>query len=131
MKKKKITPEQAAVLGNVTKSFEAAISNRTSKYELHLYVAGQTPRSKAAITAITKICEEYLAGRYELEVIDIYQDPEAGSTAQLLAAPTLIKSLPPPLRRLVGDMSDKNRVLIALNIVPEDEAESGKRVKPK
>lgn len=131
MRKKKITPEEAAVLGDVTKSFEAAISNRTAKYEMRLYVAGQTPRSKLAITAITKICEEYLAGRHELEVIDIYQDPESGSTAQLVVAPTLIKSLPPPLRRLVGDMSDKNRVLIALNIVPEDEAELGLKVKPK
>ena len=120
--KKKIKPEQAAVLGDVTKSFESAISHPEQKYELHLYVAGQTPRSRTAISAIKKICEEYLSGRYVLQVIDIFQDPELGKEAQLFAAPTLIKTLPEPLRRLVGDMSDKNKVLLALNLVPQDDA---------
>jgi circadian clock protein KaiB len=121
--KKKVKPEQAAVLGDVTKSFEAAMAEPGQKYELRLYVAGQTPRSRMAISAIRKICDEYLAGRYDLEVIDIFQDPELGAEAQLFAAPTLIKSLPLPLRRLVGDMSNKNKVLLALNIAPEEQSE--------
>ncbi len=122
MAKKKVRPEQAAVLGDVTKSFEAAMARPGQRYELRLYVAGQTPRSLQAINSIKRICEEHLAGRYKLEIVDIYQDPERSGEAGLLAAPTLIKSLPEPLRRLVGDMSDKNRVLIALN-VPFDEEE--------
>ncbi len=75
-----------------------------------------TPRSTDAIARIKAICEEYLEGRYELEVIDIYQQPEAAKAEQIVATPTLIKKLPPPLRRLVGDLSDKQRVLLGLNI---------------
>ena len=121
-KSKKIKPEEAAILGSAAKSFEAAMDSSGVKYELRLYVAGQTPNSQRAISAITKICNEYLAGRHDLEIIDIYQDPEASAEAELFAAPTLIKSLPLPLRRLVGDMSEENRVLLALNIKPEEEA---------
>jgi circadian clock protein KaiB len=83
---------------------------------LRLFVTGMTPRSIEDIARIKAICEEYLAGRYELEVIDIYQQPAAARGAQIVATPTLIKLLPPPLRRLVGDLSDKQRVLIGLNI---------------
>jgi circadian clock protein KaiB len=70
------------------------------------------------------MCEEYLKGRYELEVIDIYQDPEQGGEADIVAAPTLIKRLPGPLRRLIGDMSDENRVLLALDIFPGGKKET-------
>src|SRR5690349_23693965 len=76
---------------------------------LRLFVTGMTPRSTDAIARIKAICEEYLGGRYELEVIDIYQQPEAARGEQIVATPTLIKKLPPPLRRLVGDLSDKQR----------------------
>ena len=85
-------------------------------YVLRLFVTGMTPRSTGAIARIKAICEEYLEGRYELEVIDIYQQPAVAKGEQIIATPTLIKKLPPPLRRLVGDLSDKQRVLLGLNI---------------
>ena len=83
---------------------------------LRLFVTGMTPRSTDAIARIKAICEEYLKGRYDLEVIDVYQQPEVARGEQIIATPTLIKKLPPPLRRLVGDLSDKQRVLVGLNI---------------
>ena len=86
-------------------------------YLLRLFVTGMTPRSTEAIARIKAICEEYLGGRYELEVVDIYQQPAVARSEQIIATPTLIKKLPPPLRRLVGDLSDKRRVLLGLNIV--------------
>jgi circadian clock protein KaiB len=90
------------------------------KYVLRLYVTGMTPRSIKAIENIKKICEENLQGRYELEVIDIYQQPECAKKEELLAAPTLIKKLPLPLRRFIGDMSDKERILVGLDLVPKN-----------
>ena len=86
------------------------------KYLLRLYVSGLTPRSTSAIARLKAICEENLGGRYELEVIDIYQQPDLARGEQIIATPTLIKKLPAPLRRLVGDLSDKERVLLGLDI---------------
>ena len=88
------------------------------RYLLKLYVTGSTTRSARAVRAITGLCEEYLPGQYELEIVDIYQEPEAAKDAQLLAAPTLIKELPLPLRRIIGDMSDQDRVMVGLGISP-------------
>jgi circadian clock protein KaiB len=86
-------------------------------YLLRLFVTGMTPRSTEAIARIKAICEEYLEGRYDLEVIDIYQQPTIARSEQIIATPTLVKKLPLPLRRLVGDLSDKRRVLVGLNLV--------------
>jgi circadian clock protein KaiB len=86
------------------------------KYLLRLYVSGLTPRSTSAIARLKAICEENLEGRYELEVIDIYQQPALARGEQIIATPTLVKKLPAPLRRLVGDLSDKERVLLGLDI---------------
>lgn len=88
----------------------------SSRYILKLYVAGQTPKSVNAITNIKKICEENLHGRYELDVIDLYQQPQLAQGEQIIAVPTLIKKLPPPLRRIIGDMSDTERVLVGLDL---------------
>ena len=88
------------------------------RYVLRLYVTGSTPRSTRAIENMHRICEEHLAGRYDLEVIDIYQNPEATRDAQVIAAPTLVKMLPEPLRRVIGDLSDHERVLAGLNLTP-------------
>ncbi len=88
----------------------------SSHYVLKLYVAGQSPKSVIAITNITKICEENLQGRYELEVIDLYQQPQLAQGEQIIALPTLIRKLPPPLRRIIGDMSNTERVLVGLDI---------------
>lgn len=85
-------------------------------YVLRLYVIGSSSRSISAINNIKKICEEYLHGRYELEVVDLYQQPQLASGEQILASPTLIKKLPPPLRRIIGDMSNEERVLVGLDL---------------
>lgn len=85
-------------------------------YSLRLYVTGQTPRSAASIRNLRNVCDEYLEGRFELQVIDLYQHPELAKEAQVVAAPTLIKRLPLPLRRLVGDLSDKREVLVGLDL---------------
>ena len=86
------------------------------KYCLRLYVTGTTPKSLRAITNIKRICEVHLKGRYSLEVIDIYQQPVLAKGEQIIAAPTLIKRLPLPLRRFIGDMTDSERILIGLDL---------------
>ena len=86
------------------------------KYLLRLYVTGTTPRSARAIQSIKDICEEHLQGRYDLEVIDVYQRPRLAADEQIVATPTLIKVLPTPLRRLIGDLSDSERVLVGLDL---------------
>jgi circadian clock protein KaiB len=88
-------------------------------YVLRLYVTGMTPKSINAIENIRKICEENLKGRYELEVIDIYQQPEFAKKEEIIAAPTLIKKLPLPLRKFIGDMSNKEKILVGLDLVPK------------
>jgi circadian clock protein KaiB len=85
-------------------------------YTLRLYVTGLTPRSTRAIANLRALCEEFLTGRHELEVIDLYQQPELAQSAQLIAAPTLVKELPLPVRRLIGDLSDEQRVLAGLDL---------------
>jgi circadian clock protein KaiB len=85
-------------------------------YILRLYITGMTPRSTEAYARIKAICEKHLSGRYDLEVIDIYQHPALAKDEQIIAAPTLIKKLPAPLRRLVGNLSQEDRVLIGLDV---------------
>lgn len=85
-------------------------------FTLKLYIAGQTPRSRAAIDNLRKLCEEYLPGRYELEVVDLVQNPKLARTDQILAIPTLVRSLPTPIARIIGDLSDTEQVLMGLNI---------------
>ena len=89
------------------------------QYELCLYVAGMTPRSTRAITNIKEICEEHLKGRYDLQVIDLYQQPELAEGNQIVALPTLLRKLPSPLRRIIGDFSDRERALIGLELKPK------------
>jgi circadian clock protein KaiB len=88
----------------------------SEKYLIRLYVAGLTFRSTETLARLKTVCEEHLRGRYELEVIDIYQQPELAQEGQIVVTPTLIKVLPAPLRRLVGDLHDTQRVLRGLNI---------------
>jgi circadian clock protein KaiB len=88
----------------------------SSRYILKLYIAGQSPKSANAIVNIKKICEEYLQGRYQLDVIDLYQQPQFAQGEQIIALPTLIRKLPLPLRRIIGDMSNTERVLVGLDI---------------
>lgn len=86
------------------------------KYVLRLFVTGTSPQSVRAISNIREICDEYLEGRYELEVIDLYQHPEMARTEQIIAAPTLIRKLPLPLRKIIGDLSGNERVLAGLDL---------------
>ena len=97
-------------------SARATGSCAQSHYMLRLYVAGLTPRSTASIQSVKQLCEEFLKGRYDLEVIDIYREPLLAKGEQIIAAPTLIKKLPFPLRRLIGDMTNKEKVLLGLDL---------------
>jgi len=97
---------------------QTSIEENQSKYLLRLYVAGTTPNSMAAIANIKNICIENLEGRYVLEVIDLYQQPQLAAGHQIIAIPTLIRELPPPLRRIIGDLSDTEKVLIGLDLKP-------------
>ena len=90
-----------------------------SRYVLRLYVAGATQRSTAAIANLRAMCDEHLAGRYELQVIDVYQEPLLALEGHILAAPTLVKSAPLPVRRLLGDLSDRDKLFAALDIHSE------------
>ena len=87
-----------------------------AEYELRLYVAGQTPRSVQAFANLKKICEEHLAGRYRIEVIDLLENPQLAKGDQILAIPTLVRTLPSPIRKIIGDLSDKERVLVGLDV---------------
>jgi circadian clock protein KaiB len=100
-----------------TWEFEEALKHLSQeKYVLRLFVAGMSPKSIQAIENIKRICEMYLAGRYQLEVIDVYQQPIFAKDGQIVAVPTLVKELPPPLRKLVGSMSDTERVLAGMDL---------------
>ena len=85
-------------------------------YILKLYISGNSPRAQAAIANLKRICEEDLAGRYSLEIVDVLENPGAAETDKILATPTLVKQLPPPLRRVIGDLSDKDKVLLGLEV---------------
>ncbi len=99
---------------------KAARDAKKQKYILRLYVAGTTPRSQQAIRTVTAICEEHLQGRYDLEVVDLYQQPTLAKGEQIIAAPTLIKELPEPLRKFIGSMADKEKILVGLDLRPKE-----------
>jgi len=88
-------------------------------YNLRLYVAGQTPKSIAAVSNLKKICEQHLSGRYEIEIIDLMKDPALAIRHQIVAIPTLIRQLPEPLKRIIGDLSNTEKVLVGLDIHPK------------
>ena len=111
MAKKRNTAGTPAGFEKAAKSAEAR-----RRYVLRLYVAGINPRSSAAIKSITEICEEHLKSRYDLEVIDIYQQPSLARGEQIIAAPTLVKKLPLPLRRFIGNLADTERILVGLDL---------------
>lgn len=91
-----------------------------SKYTLKLFITGHNPRADAAIANLRRICDEELKGAYSLEIVDVLENPEVAETDRILATPTLIKRLPPPLRRVIGDMSDRDKVLLGLEVKPGD-----------
>ena len=104
-----------------TEEFEKAAARRDgAKFILRLYVTGMSPKSARTIANVKKFCEEHLDGRYELKVIDIYQQPELARGEQIIATPTLIKKLPLPLRKLIGDMSDAEKFLVGIDLKPKN-----------
>lgn len=112
-------PEPERPADSATGAFEEALPlQETQVFVLRLYVAGNAPRSQMAIENVKRVCDEYLHDRCELEIIDIYQNPESLSEDLVLAAPTLIRRLPLPLRRVIGDMSQKEKVLVGLELIP-------------
>lgn len=104
------------------KTKSPARSKRSKKtYELRLYVAGQTPKSLAAFANLKKICDEHLAGQYHIDVIDLLKQPQLASGDQILAIPTLVRKLPQPIKKIIGDLSNTERVLVGLDIREEKE----------
>ncbi len=104
---------------DVTDEYERLLQEESSaRYVLRLYIAGNSPRSQVAVDNVRKICDEHLKGRFDLEVIDIYQDNTMIPDDLVIAAPTLIRQLPLPLRRIIGDMTNKDRVLVGLDLIP-------------
>lgn len=107
-----MTPHASSITGDLP-------STAPEKYVLRLYVTGATSRSRRAILNINEICREHLQGRYDLQVIDIHQKPALAKDEQIIAAPTLIKQLPLPLRRIIGDLADHDSVLFGLDLKPK------------
>jgi circadian clock protein KaiB len=104
-------------LQDASAAFEQALQEKDQEhYLLKLYVSGMTPNSQRAIKNVQKICEEHLHGRFELEIIDIYQQPIFAKDGQIVAVPTLVKELPPPLRKFIGDLSQTERILAGLDL---------------
>jgi circadian clock protein KaiB len=111
--------ERSTKRQTTTEAFEERVSNRPKeRYVLCLYIAGLTPRSTLAVERIRAICDRYLAGCYQLTVIDLYLQPELARQAQVVVAPTLVKQMPSPMRLFIGDMTDEKRILQGLNIAP-------------
>jgi len=101
------------------KSVQRKRQNKEEVWELRLYVAGQTPRSLAALSNLKIICEEHLKGKYHIEIVDLLQNPKLAKGDQILAIPTLVRQLPPPLKKIIGDLSDTERVLVGLDLRPK------------
>jgi circadian clock protein KaiB len=115
-------------LRNATEAFEDALKRaplRRAKYIFRLYVSGSSTRSLRAIYNLRKLCEEYLQDDYDLQVIDIYKNPDAAREEQIIAAPTLIRQLPQPLRRFIGDLSNTKKLLVGLDIHEEPNDQPG------
>ena len=94
------------------------LEKKTVKYELRLYVAGNTPKSAAALNNLKRYCEEHLKGQYRIEVIDLLEKPQLAEGDQILAIPTLVRKVPMPIRKIIGDLSNEEKVLVGLNIRP-------------
>lgn len=111
------SPPDPGGLAPSAAAFEQAIAeNADARFVLRLFVSGMTPRSQQAIDNLCRLCQEHLPGRHELEIIDIYQQPGLAKTEQVIAAPTLVKKLPLPLRKVIGDMGDPGRILMVLGV---------------
>src|SRR5512137_237485 len=104
--------------GKPAKSLDRAPGKKPETWQLRLYVAGQTPKSLEAFANLKKICEQHLKGRYSIEVVDLLENPKLAKGDQILAIPTLVRRLPPPIRKIIGDLSNEERVLVGLDVLP-------------
>jgi circadian clock protein KaiB len=95
------------------------VNTDTKKWNLRLYIAGQTPKSLTALANLKRICEEHMNGQYDIEVIDLMENPQLAQRDQIVAIPTLVRELPSPLKRIIGDLSNTERVLVGLDVVPQ------------
>lgn len=113
-------PSDSPAVVSATQAFEEALAAEPHEghYLLRLFVTGSTPKCTRAIENIRALCEEKLQGRYDLEVVDVYQHPEQARPEQIVVTPTLVKKLPLPLRKIIGDLSDTDRVLVGLDLIP-------------
>jgi circadian clock protein KaiB len=105
---------------NLQKNLKALSNKGKEHYTLKLLIAGMTPKSMHAVENIKKICEQYLGGRYNLAVVDIYHHPDQATKENIVAVPTLIKQLPLPLRKFIGDLSDSDHIIVGLDLIPHD-----------
>ena len=96
--------------------------DNSPEFNLRLYIAGQTPKSLAAIANLKKLCEDNLAGRYKIEVIDLVVTPQLAAGDQIVAIPTLVRRLPPPLKRMIGDLSNSEKVIVGLDLRPVEKS---------
>ena len=103
---------------NITGAAESS-EDTNGNWTLKLYVAGQTPKSLKAFANLRKICETYLQGKYTIEIVDVMKNPEVGQADQIFAIPTLVRKLPPPLVKIIGDLSNTDKVLVGLNVYPD------------
>lgn len=103
-------------MSHVAESLEEGASAETDCFVLRLYIAGQTPKCMRAFTNLKHICEEHLAGRYRIEIIDLLQNPQLARGDQILAVPTLVRHLPEPVKKIIGDLSNTERVLVGLDL---------------
>jgi circadian clock protein KaiB len=108
------------VNANKIRRNEESVLTENDKWVLRLYVAGQSPKALTAFANLKKICEDQLNGKYSIEVIDLLVNPQLGVEDQILALPTLVRKLPVPVRKIIGDLSDTERVLVGLNLLPVD-----------
>src|SRR5262252_9325258 len=104
--------ETSSAVGNIL----SESAEQTDSWNMRLYVAGQTPKSLRALANLKQICEKYLAGKYHIEIVDLLENPQLASTDQILAIPTLIRKLPEPVRKIIGDLSNVERVLVGLDL---------------
>src|SRR5215467_8150323 len=112
---KKVSTKTPSTLEDIVRN---AAPGDAEKWDLRLYVAGQTPRSIAAFANLKRLCEEHLAGRYNIEVIDLMKHPQLAAGDQIVAIPTLVRKLPQPIRKIVGDLRDTERALVGLQLRP-------------
>ena len=108
---------------SITESFDRGTADSAATWELRLYVAGRSPKSMAAFANLKKLCEEHVPGRYRIDVIDLLENPQLAAGDQIVAIPTLVRKLPEPLRKIVGDLSNTERTLVGLQLRPAKQAE--------